>query len=110
MAKKNYTESDLFLCDCGSIEHQIVFQVYDYSEGLTPDELTKWPIEERQAMSMSVFLNQYRGFFKRLWVAVKYVFGYKCRYGHFDCVILETKDAERMIKGLQGYLALRKRW
>lgn len=110
MTKKNYTDSELFLCECGSAEHQIIFQTYDFSEGMTPETLTEWPVEERQAFSITIFLNQYRGFFKRLWVAIKYLFGYKCRYGDFDTIMLGTEDAERMVKSLQGYLNLVKRW
>lgn len=108
--KKNYTETDFFICDCGSLEHNLVFQMSDYTEDMTPEQLAEWPIEERQMMTVHVNLHQYRGFFKRLWVAIKYLFNYKCRYGHFDCIILEPQDAQHMIERLQKYLSLVERW
>lgn len=33
----------------------------------------------------------------RLAAAFKYIFGYKCRYGHFEEFILNPDDCERMI-------------
>ena len=40
---------------------------------------------------------------KRIWNAIKYVFGYKCRYGHFDEFILQRADVTRLITLLQEY-------
>jgi hypothetical protein len=42
-----------------------------------------------------VHLNK-RPFFERLKYAIKYIFGYKCRYGAFDEFILNRDDAERL--------------
>jgi hypothetical protein len=42
-----------------------------------------------------VHLNK-RPFFERLKYAIKYIFGYKCRYGAFDEFILNPDDAERL--------------
>jgi len=62
-------DETLFLeCECHSDEHVLRWS-------LVADP--KWP-----ALYTSVFLCQYRNVFKRVWVAVKYVLGYKCRYGH----------------------------
>jgi len=51
----------------------------------------------------SVFLNQYHNVFKRVWIAVKYIFGYKCRYGHWDCFLLNPQDIGRMTALLEAY-------
>lgn len=51
----------------------------------------------------SVFLNQTNNFFKRIWVALKYVFGYKCKYGHWDCFLLRKEDTTKLIEMLQEY-------
>lgn len=75
-----------FVCDCHSDEHTIVF---------TYDEMD-------QEVYLSVFLET-TGFFGRLWNAVKYVCGYKCRYGHFGNWILKKKDVERLQNLLQRY-------
>jgi len=41
------------------------------------------------------------GFFQRIWIAVRYVFGYECRYGHWDCWSLNIEDAESLKKLLE---------
>jgi hypothetical protein len=47
-------------------------------------------------MYTSVYLNHYQNIFKRIWIAMKYVFGYRSKYGHWDCFIMQPKDAERL--------------
>ena len=69
-----------FECACHSTEHTLRFM---------------WD-DEDNSIYTEVFLNQYHNFFQRLWTAVKYVFGYKCQYGHFDCFIMQPKDTARL--------------
>lgn len=40
---------------------------------------------------------------KRLWYAIKYIFGYKSKYGAFEEFIFDKKDAEKLQK-LVNYL------
>ena len=70
-----------FDCMCSTPEHTIRL-IRD------PEEGTVW---------MEVHLTQWRSVFKRIWVAVAYVFGYRCRYGNWDTTELHPADAERMI-------------
>ncbi len=69
-------------CSCHSPEHTITFNLN---------------VEDKEIYT-SVFLHQYRPFYERVWVAIKYIFGYKSKYGHWDCFsadakkILELKD------------------
>jgi hypothetical protein len=35
-------------------------------------------------------------FWKRLMYGIKYIFGYKCRYGAFDEFIVNPKDADKI--------------
>lgn len=72
----------LLLCDCSSEEHQMI---------------VRWDNDDKEVY-VSVHLANYMGFWKRLWHAVKYVFGYKCRYGAFDEVILRKEDADNLQK------------
>ena len=72
----------LLLCECSSEEHQLI---------------VRWDDEDNEVY-VSVHLANYMGFWKRLWHAVKYVFGYKCRYGAFDEVILRKEDSENLQK------------
>lgn len=80
MSEFTSLEPEYFECACFSPEHTLRF-VWD---------------EEDNEIYTEVFLYQYHNFFKRIWMALKYVFGYKCKYGHWDCFILQTKDAQRL--------------
>ena len=86
-----YGKSEFFDCLCHSDEHVIIFRYFDDNN----DDLKEF--------YLSVYLNQYRSLFKRIWVAVKYIFGYKCKYGHWDCWTLKSGDADRMIKLLEKF-------
>lgn len=84
-------EDEYFECACHSDEHRLVFS-YD-------------PDDDYPDVFASMFINQYEGFFKRIWIAIKYIFGYKCKYGHFDCFMLKSKeDAGRLIHICQLYI------
>ncbi len=74
-----------YTCECLSPQHTLRF-VYDGNDLYT-----------------EVYLNQYRNFFKRIWVAVKYVFGYTSKYGHWDTWILNGNDMERLGSMLEKY-------
>jgi hypothetical protein len=69
-----------FECDCGSHEHTLRF---------TADKS-----EDDPGIHTSIFLNDWRPWHKRFWVAIKYAFGYKCKYGHWDSWILREEDAK----------------
>ena len=69
-----------FDCVCGSSEHTLRFILN----------------EDEKEMYTSIFLNQYRNIFKRIWVALKYILGYKCRYGHWDNWILDINDVHKL--------------
>jgi hypothetical protein len=65
-------------CECHSDEHTIKFERTD--ECLLEDGETE--------VTISVQLCKRLGFFSRCWAATKYVFGYECKFGHWDCVCL----------------------
>jgi hypothetical protein len=73
-------EPQYFECACHSPEHTLRFC---------------WDDKDNEIYT-EVFLNQYHNFFKRIWIALKYVFGYKCKYGQFDCFLMQPKDAQRL--------------
>lgn len=85
--------NEFFECICETDEHTLRFKLDTHD-----------PV----GLYLSVFLNQYRGFFGRVWIAVKYLFGYKCRYGHWDCTMIKLKDADRLIRLLESYKRLSK--
>lgn len=92
MDKKEYFE-----CICACNEHTIVWDIME-------DE------NEPPELGCTYFLHQWRGFFQRAWVAIKYVFGYKCHYGHFDCFILKPEDFSRFIALVDAYAKKHNKW
>lgn len=79
-------ESEYFDCSCHSPEHTLKF-IFDDDKDFP-------------CIYAYVFLRP-EPFFARLWKAIKYVFGYQCRYGHFDEFILRKEDCGRFINLLQ---------
>jgi len=84
-------------CACNSPEHTIRF-VMD----IEIDPKTNKPTEVD--LYTEVQLNNYRNLFQRIWVAIKYICGYECRYGHWDCWSLKSEDAIAMRNMLNKYL------
>jgi hypothetical protein len=73
-------ETEFFECACHSDEHTLKFS-YD---------------PEDNELYTSVYLCQYRNFFRHVWVAVRYVLGYRSKYGHWDCFTMQPDDALRL--------------
>ena len=87
-------DKDIIICECHSTEHQMLF-LYSSDK----DEKTG---KEYPMCYTHVNLNK-KSFFKRLVYGVKYIFGYKCRYGAFDEFIFNPEDAPKIQK-LVDYL------
>lgn len=45
---------------------------------------------------VEVQLNPYYPWYKRVWYAIKYVFGYQSRYGHWDCPSFNAEGAKQL--------------
>jgi hypothetical protein len=73
-------KAELFVCACKSLEHQIAF----------------WYNEVEDNLYLYVHLVPERNIWKRLYNAVKYLFGYKSWSGEFDEFILDVGDIERL--------------
>lgn len=75
------------ICECSSSEHVLRFS-YEKPEY---DKFGKrW---EDGKIYASVFLRS-QSFWKRLKDGIKYIFGYTCRYGHFEETIINQKNAK----------------
>lgn len=68
------------VCSCKSSEHTLRF-IYD---------------SEIKELYCEVQLNQYRSLLKKLLIAIKYVLGYKCKYGHWDCTLIDKDEMEKL--------------
>jgi len=81
-------KTEYFDCICSSAEHTLRFCYFK------PNKESKF--RDDAELYAEVHLNQYRSFWTRVWVAIKYVFGYECQYGHWDVWTLDRKDCERL--------------
>jgi len=64
----------MFICSCNSHEHQADFHTIDGE------------------LYVTIHLTTHKSFFKRLISGIKYVFGYKSRFGAFDEFIFKEKE------------------
>jgi len=73
-------ETEYFECECYTPEHTVRF-TYDPDDG---------------ELYMSVYLWRWP-FWKRVWIAIKYVFGYTSKFGDFDSgTSFEARDLKRL--------------
>lgn len=77
--------SHYYECRCDSEEHTIKF-VYN---------------KDDNEFYVSLYLDQYHNIFKRIWIAIRYLFKYKCRYGDWECWTMKEEDANRLIEMLK---------
>ena len=73
------TKATVLICDCSSREHQIIIE-HDNEYNLT-------------YCHIHLVKN---GFWRRLKAGLKYIFGYKCRYGQWDEFILKPEHANQL--------------
>lgn len=84
-------EDNLYVeCACHSREHLLQF--------------SKFKDDEDKEVYLHVFLTN-DGFFKRVFKGLKYIFGYKCRYGHFSEIILNKTAQKQIVEFLSAGLS-----
>ena len=74
-------DREIFVCDCHSMEHQYAF----------------WYDDEDNQMYFQPHL--YDGtwpWYKRFYRRIKYIFGYKSRFGAWDEMIIKLEDASKI--------------
>lgn len=87
----NRPRQKLFICECGDISHQFVLSYY-------PDD------KDWDEAYIEIFLTDNCGFWKRLWYGIKYIFGYKSRFGAFDEILLSHDTAKELKESLNEYI------
>lgn len=88
MNKMTDTQERLLVCECSSHEHIAI--------------ATWFPDDKDKAIYLSIHLK-HESFLKRLIQGIKYIFGYKCKYGNFDEIILGEKHLSDL-KDMVSYL------
>ena len=79
------TNRELMVCECNSLEHIVIFQAI---EGDVDEEVY-----------LHVHLSQ-RSFLQRLLCGIRYIFGYRSRFGDFDEIILNRTKLKELLKSL----------
>ena len=74
------TVDEVFICKCYNTEHQLIFSYFT---------------DEKEVYVSVHLIPEYR-IFKRIWNAIKYIFGHRSRYGHFDEFIFKPEDADKL--------------
>lgn len=82
------------LCECRNDEHTVHWRYDPNVYG------SDWPFIDE--VYFSVFLNDYPGFWERVKRGIRYIFGYKCKYGQFDVFMLSKSEARKLVDFLQN--------
>lgn len=75
-------------------------KIYIECAGGCPEHLLQFERYDEFVYVYTLLTNQ-DNFFKRVWIAIKYIFGYKCRYGHFDEILLSRDSVDKLCKFLK---------
>lgn len=78
-----------YVCECHSLEHFFVIS-FDDTEG--------W----NDAVFINVYLS-HLPFHKRLILGIKYILGFRTKYGSYEEVILSKTNVEDLMKRLELY-------
>jgi hypothetical protein len=70
----------IFICQCHSLEHQYAF----------------WYDEDQKFIYCEPHLITNKSFLGRIFHAIKYIFGYKTRFGSWDEFIFKKEDIKRL--------------
>lgn len=81
-------ERRIFICDCHSLEHQVCF----------------WYDPEEKSLYIEPHLVNHDTFVKRLWVGIRYAFGYRCRYGEFDEMVMCPDDQKKLVEIINKHI------
>ncbi len=76
-------EDILIICECSSPEHQLLLRTIDGDEIYIDIHLSPLP------------------FLQRVKYAIKYIFGYKCKYGAWDEIIVNKNKFKQIVKNIK---------
>jgi len=81
---ENNLVREIFVCECHSLDHQFAI----------------WYDDELNQINIEPHLSTNKNFLKRIAHGIKYMFGYKSRYGDWDSTIINNDDIPKLIKYL----------
>jgi hypothetical protein len=93
-------KNEIFVCDCQDPSHQF-FISYDEDNMIEVNDDYSWPVE----LTISIKINMYLSFFKRIIRAFKYIFKLGVDNYDFDTIILKDSEVKRLKESLETYLS-----
>ena len=75
--------NEILICQCHNTEHQLVISYFE-------DDVCD------KQLYLSVHLVPEYNIWRRIKNAIKYIFGYRSKYGCFDEFIFNEKDADKL--------------
>lgn len=79
-------------CYCSSAEHCLHLMYFD---------------DEKNSCNHLLYIEVYlqkQKWYKRIWRGIKYIFGYKSRYGDFTEILYDVEKVEELKKFLNDYI------
>jgi hypothetical protein len=91
---QKFHESVVLDCSCSSTDHAIVLHHY------------QWDDENYPQLDLNMQMAPSSGFWRRVWIALKYVFGgaSPCGYGHWNETGLHPREARQLRDVLDRFL------
>lgn len=86
--RDDLTDTEYFECDCGDMDHILRVSYYK---------------EDTEEMYVEIHLRQ-KTFLQRVWHGVKYIFGFRSRYGDFDEFLWAPETARKYRAFIDKYL------
>jgi hypothetical protein len=83
--------TEFFICECEDISHNFAITIDKWHDRYPPE------------LYVSIHLNQKFGFFKRVWIAAKYVFGKTMPYGNYADTMVRPEDTYRIQDAITKY-------
>jgi hypothetical protein len=83
----------IFICDCTNVEHQYSLTFFKEDSVIEDSELY-----------LDIHLNKEYSIIRRIIYAIKYIFGYQCKYGAFDEIIINKETAEQTKLFIEEFL------
>lgn len=91
-----HSDTTCFECQCGLNEHRLIFHFYE-------EDYFNCGKDEPEIF-VSIHLDPDRPWWRRCWLAFKYICNIPHGYGHFDCFLLCHTDASRFFELAHRYL------
>lgn len=96
-----------FTCECKQKDHMIEFEVEDWSDYVDEKYRVRHP--EDLKLTITPLLNSKRPLYKRVWIALRYIFGLSHRYAwNFDTVQIPATELEPLEKMIRRTVAVAK--